>query len=255
MQDTLYLDGNRGPTPFSFDKNVSEVFENMLERSIPGYHIQQSFIAKAVLNHLSEMGTLVDFGASTGSSFIKITELAEKRERKLNRNTATLCDFSPTMVEKCRRRIQKYQKHWEAAQAQILDIRDIEALSAMLASQRSSVEVIILHYVLQFVDPALRSSILMAMWEHLAKGGLLLLGEKVHNSEEKIQKLWEEMHREFKLSRGYDPGEIQKKKQALKNVLLPMHEKELEALITAVAGTRTGLYYSFCEFNCYILIK
>ena len=36
-KDNLFKDGNFNDLPFSFNEEVTEVFEDMIDRSVPGY--------------------------------------------------------------------------------------------------------------------------------------------------------------------------------------------------------------------------
>ena len=36
-QDNIYEEGNLSGLPFSFNQEVTEVFEDMIDRSVPGY--------------------------------------------------------------------------------------------------------------------------------------------------------------------------------------------------------------------------
>ena len=43
-QDKLFEDGNVSGLPFSFNQEVTEVFEDMIDRSVPGYRTSLNII-------------------------------------------------------------------------------------------------------------------------------------------------------------------------------------------------------------------
>ncbi len=253
-KDILYQE-KEGPTPFCFNKSVSSVFEDMLSRSIPGYWDQQDFIARFVLEHLSDKGCLLDFGASLGASVIHVSKLASKSKRSLNKNKAVLCDLSDSMLENCKKNVQSVESQWGSMGFQRMDLRDKTALEAFFRARSDTLEVMILHYVLQFLPLKDRKDILHILCSRLAKGGVLLVGEKVVSSLDSVQRVWQKSHTEYKLANHYSLEEIQKKEEALKGVLVPMTEEGLATMLGEIKGVRWSLYYSFAAFKCYALVK
>ena len=45
-QDNIYEEGNLSGLPFSFNQEVTEVFEDMIDRSVPGYKTSLKLIAQ-----------------------------------------------------------------------------------------------------------------------------------------------------------------------------------------------------------------
>ena len=43
-QDNIFEDGNLSGLPFSFNQEVTEVFEDMIDRSVPGYRTSLNII-------------------------------------------------------------------------------------------------------------------------------------------------------------------------------------------------------------------
>ena len=59
-----HLDAN---SVWVFDDEVAQHFDEMLARSIPGYHAMRAVVNALVNRYLPEGGTLVDLGCSLGA--------------------------------------------------------------------------------------------------------------------------------------------------------------------------------------------
>ena len=255
-KDTLYSSSDI-PKPFSFNKKISTVFDDMVQRSIPGYAIQQDFIADFALQTLNNNrhGHILDIGASLGKSITHISNSAKKKHISLLQNTAILCDNSIDMIHACKKNITSVVKYWKHIYVKHLDITNKVQLQSILQSVKNNLQVVILHYVLQFIDPTIRFTIAQTIWNTLEKGGILLLGEKLCSENPAIQKIWQQQHINFKLSHGYSLTEIHNKQQALQNILIPTSDITMNNFITSLAPTYTSIYFSFGEFFCYCIIK
>ncbi len=253
-KDTLYT-STETPTPFRFNKQVSAVFDNMAQRSIPGYNIQQDFIAHFTLQFLHAQGSLLDLGSSLGKSLVHISNTAQEKHIPLSQNNAVLCDSSIDMVDRCKKNITPITAQWNNVHVMHLDITDTNKLQSLLHSVKDTLQVIILHYVLQFIDPSLRFAIARSMWDSLQKGGILLLGEKLRSEHPTVQQIWQQQHSNFKLSHGYSRNEIQKKQQALQNILVPTSYLTMNNFIQSLHASHVSTYFSFGEFFCYCIIK
>ena len=50
-RDNIFNDGNFNDLPFSFNKEVTEVFEDMIDRSVPGYRSSLKLIENPGKNY------------------------------------------------------------------------------------------------------------------------------------------------------------------------------------------------------------
>ena len=73
-QDNIFEKGNVRGLPFSFNQEVTEVFEDMIDRSVPGYNTTLRIIQQQAKNHYIDGSNVYDLGCSTGSYTKKLSE-------------------------------------------------------------------------------------------------------------------------------------------------------------------------------------
>ena len=54
-QDNIYEEGNLSGLPFSFNQEVTEVFEDMIDRSVPGYKTSLKLIAQFSKKNITKL--------------------------------------------------------------------------------------------------------------------------------------------------------------------------------------------------------
>ena len=67
-QDKIFEKGNVRGLPFSFNQEVTEVFEDMIDRSVPGYNTTLRIIQQQAKNHYIDGSNVYDLGCSLGAS-------------------------------------------------------------------------------------------------------------------------------------------------------------------------------------------
>ncbi|MFO7983253.1 MAG: carboxy-S-adenosyl-L-methionine synthase CmoA [Desulfuromonadales bacterium] len=191
--------------PFSFNERVVEVFDDMLERSVPLY--RQSLLRQAQLTRhfYQQKGRVYDLGCSNGNFGMTL-----QREMGKDSFAMTAVDNSAPMLATYRQRLE------EAGETRIQlvegDIRRFDFDPAC---------VIIVNLTLQFVPRADRRSLLQRIHDALLPGGVLLLTEKVIHPDPAINQLHQDFYHGFKSENGYSRLEISQKREALENVLVP----------------------------------
>ncbi|GAA1348161.1 hypothetical protein GCM10009595_04700 [Falsarthrobacter nasiphocae] len=78
---------------WEFDREVTEVFDNMLERSIPNYAVMRQLVTDLSRDFLDDGGVLVDLGASRGNAVAPLLEGVSQADR------AVCVEVSPPMIE------------------------------------------------------------------------------------------------------------------------------------------------------------
>lgn len=195
---------------FRFDQSVADVFQDMIERSVPGYGLVLQLIG-VLAEKYGQPGTRAyDLGCSLGASTLQ-----------LRRNLPSGChvvgvDNSDAMVSRCTANLGRDHS---AATYEIL-LEDLRETNIENAS------IVILNFTLQFVPDEEREEILARIYAGLNKGGILLLAEKVKFEDSAEQALMTTLHHDFKKQHGYSDLEISQKRAALENVLIPNTEEQ-----------------------------
>ncbi len=238
MEDKLFKT-RKIESDFKFDENVAEVFDNMLDRSIPHYREIIHLTSEIIKTFSKANAKIVDLGCSTGNTLIVLSE-----ELKDNNYTFIGVDNSKAMIDKANKKCHAYKdKNIEFIK------KDITEYSVKGA------DVVILNYTLQFLRPILREKFLNKIYNELNKGGLLILNEKLVFENPEINRKFIDIYYNFKQSKGYSRLEIAKKREALENVLIPFTPKENKTLLTNAGFKNITTFFQWFNFAGFLAIK
>jgi len=239
-RDKLFAQPMDRVSEFTFDKSVAEVFQDMAQRSIPGY--------QAIIHHTGELaarfiqnGTnCYDLGCSLGASTLSV------RERVEGRNTTIFAvDSSQAMLEKCAANLGS-RPSTTTIQLVNQDICEVAISNASL---------VIMNFTLQFIPLQQRTALLKSIYTGLNPGGCLIVSEKLHFESASLNQLLNALHHQFKRDQGYSDLEISQKRDAIENVLVP---ETLETHITRLqsCGFKTVSPWFQCfNFGSLVAIK
>lgn len=235
MQDRFFNTPLKEVSPFQFNHEVADVFDDMLNRSIPFYPETQKLLCDLANYHLLENDRVYDLGCSTGTSLILLDSFFKEKNIEF-----IGVDNSAAMIEKAK---EKSSSH---IQYKIQNIEDIDFKPC---------KIIILNYTLQFIAPEKRLHILQKISSSLIPGGFLFLGEKILSAFEKNQRLTTDIYYDFKRRNQYSELEISQKRQALENVLIPLKEREYYELLNQAQFSRVETLFKWTQFAHFIAFK
>ncbi|MCI7643182.1 MAG: carboxy-S-adenosyl-L-methionine synthase CmoA [Lentisphaeria bacterium] len=195
------------PGGFKFDRSVAGVFENMLLRSVPGY---ENIIAMSgfLAGKYAQAGrNYYDLGCSLGA-----TALAMQRNIAAENCCIYAVDNSLPMIERCREIVAMEPEHPAQLEVLCADINEIKfANNAMTA----------INFTLQFIAPELRAGLLKKIYDSMVPGGVLVLSEKIKLEDSVENDFFVEIYHQWKIGNGYSRREVERKREALENVLIP----------------------------------
>ncbi len=208
--------------PFEFNDAVASVFDDMIERSVPGYRsivLQTGMLA----GKFSIPGTTCyDLGSSLGAATLSMRHQIERHHQQSAAKIPIIAiDNSAAMLSRMNARISN-----EGSPVPVTtELADITTYSYTKHS------VAVLNFTLQFIPLQDRSTIIQSLADNMISGGALILSEKIKFEDEQQQQLMVSMYENFKRSNGYSELEISQKRDALENVLIPetlqAHKKRL----------------------------
>lgn len=269
-RDVLYASGAVKEGSFIFDENVARIFTDMAHRSIPGYCDIQNFTAYYAAQYVSSacatrtqnskqiLCGVLDIGASLGTSLASITRHADFTTLSLAHCSASACDNSPHMLSRARYNLRESEKKWYSISYECTDIADAAQRTTLLRTYTKgevALRVVILHFVLQFTPPELRSDILDDVWNAMPSRSVLIVGEKLCANDERSQRVWDVMYKNFKRSMGYSDGEIEAKRKALIGVLRPMRESTFTSLLCNLPHSTVDAFFIWSAFHAYAVHK
>lgn len=205
-RDRVFATKRRQIQPFSFNREVVEVFEDMLVRSVPLY--RESIRRQAELAwRFYQPGTRIyDLGCSHGNFGVRLQALFRQTPF-----TLVGVDTSRPMLEKFRNRLGPP----EPGRCIHLVCGAMEDICITNAS------VVVINLTLQFLNPSKREDLIHRIFFGMVPGGILLLMEKTVHPGPAIHRLQLDVYQEFKRENGYSDLEISQKRDALEKVLIP----------------------------------
>lgn len=227
-------------TPFEFNDTVATVFDDMIQRSVPFYNEIIRVQALLTSEYYMDGTAIYDLGCSNGNYAAAV--LTGMKERDFS---FIAVDSSKPMIDLFKKRIDGFGAGGRIEPV-ISDIRDI--------SFRES-SVIVANLTLQFIPPSDRQAIITKIYESLIPGGIFLLTEKTVNIDEDLAALQQKIYYRFKEENGYSMMEINRKREALENVLIPETvECHYERLMSG-GFKRIELWFKWFHFAAFICVK
>lgn len=225
-------------TPFSFNAEVAEVFDDMVTRSVPHYRENQLMMVELLSRTLRPSERVYDLGCSTGTALIQIGTAL----KPLNLDLVGY-DDSQAMVEKARLKTKAFGID---AQIEQVDITRCEFATC---------GAVVMNYTVQFLPLAERLPLLRRLYEALRPGGMLILAEKIEADTSEFQAMLTEIYYAFKTGNGYSDLEISQKREALENVLIPLSPQKQIELLQAAGFSQTEMVMRWATFATFIAVK
>jgi tRNA (cmo5U34)-methyltransferase len=238
--DKIFHEKQGSIADFDFGTRTAEVFDDMLDRSVPFYVEIQRMIAE-MAGDFAVPGTKVyDLGCSTCNTFIQLDPLVPKDVAFVG------VDSSEAMLHRAR---EKLARRGVTRSCELLMGDLNKGVDVMNAS------VVILNLTLQFVRPLYRGRVVRGIAEGINAGGCLLLVEKVLSPDSTINRLFIKYYYDLKKRHGYSDMEIAQKREALENVLIPYHYAENRELLLESGFKQVDQFFRWYNFCGVLAIK
>lgn len=239
-KDALFAEKRQLIDDFNFGSKTAEVFDDMLDRSVPYYSEIQRMMGELAADFAVPGTSLYDLGCSTGTTLIHLDKLLPSDVKFVG------VDSSPEMLEKTQSKLK------EAGVK-----RETELLCADLNNDVpiSNASVVVLNLTLQFIRPLNRDRLIAGLVAGLNKDACLLLVEKMLSQNSTINRLFIKHYYEFKKRNGYSEMEISQKREALENVLIPYHFDENRELLLRNGFKSCDVFFRWYNFCGMLAIK
>ncbi|VFP88467.1 carboxy-S-adenosyl-L-methionine synthase CmoA [Candidatus Erwinia haradaeae] len=239
-RDTLFALPLEKLGDWKFDKEIVEVFPDMIERSIPGYSDLISMIGILSRHCVQNNSLIYDLGCSLGAATLSVKKNIQAIGCKI-----IAVDNSPYMVDRCRHHINIVNCN-TPVEIIMMDICKVSIHNASL---------VLLNFTLQFIPIEDRQRLLDSIWRGMNLKGVLVLSEKLSFSDKEIEALLLKTHYDFKRDNGYSALEIQQKNRMLNKVMitenLETHKKRLD-----IAGfEHHNLWFQSINFGSLLALK
>jgi tRNA (cmo5U34)-methyltransferase len=235
MQDTIMKNGK-----WEFDKDVTEVFDEMLVRSIPDYQNMRDLVVSIGSEFAKQHTSIIDVGCSNGNAIKPFID-------KLGaRNFYKLYDVSIPMLEECQKRF----KGW--IDSGLVKIENHDLRNGIKDVNASLVLSIL---TLQFTPIEYRQKIVKSIYNSLNSGGAFILVEKVLGNTYEIDDLLVSKYYKMKKDNLYTQEQIENKRKSLEGVLVPITANWNIELLREAGFKQIDCFWRNLNFVGFIAIK
>lgn len=232
------LDGT--PGEWTFDRDVAEHFDDMLERSIPQYDVMRATVFSVGSSYVTPGSEVVDLGCSNGLALQPFVDRFGATARYLG------CDISAPMLDLARERFAS----WPNVRIAHRDIAHDGFRSLTL-----SPSLILLNLTLMFTPINYRQHILQDAYDALQRNGALILVEKVLGQTAQTDALLVREYHAMKARNGYSQDEIDRKALALEGVQVPVPASWNEDMLRIAGFRSVECFWRWMNFAAWIAIK
>ena len=222
---------------FEFNETVTEVFHDMISRSVPGYALLLRMIGLYADIFVEPKSHVFDLGCSLGEASLVIAEQVGEMDCDI-----IAVDSSSAMIAKC----QQLELLSKPVEWRCEDIRETEIFNASM---------VVLNLTLQFLTPGERLPLLQKIFQGLNPGGILVLSEKVVFDDETESERMVQLYQGFKKTMGYSDLEISQKRNALEKVLIPDSDQQHLARLQEIGFDEVYLCFRSFNFISWLAIK
>ena len=229
MKDQVMPEGK-----WVFDQEVTDCFDEMLERSIPGYNDMRELVTKIGCNYLKPNTTIMDIGCSNGNAVAPFI-------RAFGEDYKFVClDVSEPMIA-------EIKKRFGFIDARLYDItRGLPEVDCGL---------ILSILTLQFTPIEYRQKIMKDIYERLVPGGAFIMVEKVLGNTEEIDSVLVNEYYQIKADNMYTQEQIAAKRKSLEGVLVPITARWNEDLLRSVGFYKVDCFWRYLNFAGWIAVK
>ena len=239
-KDQVFKEEIEQASDFKFGANVANVFDDMVNRSVPYYGEIQRMMAELAADHAKEGSDVYDLGCSTGTTMIGMDTLVNPNVRFVG------IDDSQEMLDKCKLKLLEigFSREYELRCADLSQGVKIDNAS-----------VVVLCLTLQFVRPIYREQLLKNIYDGLNPGGVLILVEKILAEESEFNRDFIKYYYNYKRRNNYSELEISQKREALENVLIPYKLSEDITLLRDRGFINCEVFFKWYNFAGIIAVK
>jgi tRNA (cmo5U34)-methyltransferase len=219
---------------WEFNAEVTEVFDDMLARSIPDYEGMRRTTTELALRFAQKNTDIIDLGCSRGAALKPIIKALGKA------NSYVGIEVSEPMYEAALTEIpEAYIQHF--------DLRED------YPNVRASVTLAVL--TLQFIPIEYRQRIIADAYNKTVSGGIILLVEKVLGEDAISNQTFIETYLARKGENGYTEEQIKAKRVSLEGVLVPVTAKWNVDLLERAGFKHVDCYWRHLNFAGWFGVK
>lgn len=220
---------------WEFNEEVTQVFDDMLSRSIPDYEGMRRTTTELAIRFAQHDTDIVDLGCSRGAALKPIMQqLGTYHYSYLG------MEISEPMLEAAKKELPDADIFW-------FDLRDD------FPSVISSVTLSVL--TLQFIPIEYRQKIIQNVYDSLVDGGAFLFVEKILGSDAFCDNVLVSTYLNRKGENGYTQEQITAKRRSLEGVLVPVTASWNEDMLRRAGFKYVECYWRHLNFAAWLAVK
>ncbi len=223
---------------WEFDESVTDIFDDMLARSIPQYEVMRKAVSSIACEFMQSSGCVVDIGCSRGEQIARLIQ-----------SYGAGCHYhgieiSEPMIGAAK---DKFKNH------HCVKLHELDLRKDWLTIENISVTLSVL--TLQFIPIEYRLGLLKKIYDSTRKGGCFILVEKVIGGSADIDSLLTNQYYNLKHQNGYSVYEIERKRLSLEGVLVPVTANWNEEMLKLSGFTEVDCFWRWMNFVGWVAIK
>jgi tRNA (cmo5U34)-methyltransferase len=230
MKDEVMADAK-----WEFNAQVTEVFDDMLARSIPDYEGMRRITTELAIRFAQEGTSIVDLGCSRGAALKPIMKALENLDVRYMG-----LEISDPMFEAAKEEIP-------TADVRKFDLR--EGYPKVISSVTLSI------LTLQFIPIEYRQRIIQDVYDSLTPNGVFIFVEKILGADSYADNVFVNTYLDRKGNNGYTQEQINNKRKALEGVLVPVTDKWNKELLTDAGFKHVDCYWRHLNFAGWFGVK
>lgn len=219
---------------WEFDETVTDIFEEMLRRSIPQYAVMRESVANIAIQYLPPDGSALDLGCSRGET---IADLLRHRPKC----QFVGVDISDPMIKVCRQRFGSNA--------------NIESMDLRREYPQGTFHVVTAILSLQFIPIEYRQQVIQSAYASFETDGAMVIVEKILGSTAKINNVLVQSYLQLKESNGYSLYEIERKRLSLEGVLVPVTADWNQEMLRSAGFSQIECFWRWMNFAAWIAVK
>lgn len=226
---------------WQFDAGVTDVFDDMLARSIPEYQVMRAAVEWLGRRFQKDGTAIIDLGCSRGEALAPLVRAYGEHNRFIG------LEISEPMLEAARQKFAGY------IACGIVDIRKHDLRYDPYPRPSASVALGVL--TLMFTPIEYRPRIIQQVYDNLLPGGAFILVEKLVGETAQTQALLSDRYLAMKAANGYSQAEIEAKRLSLEGVQVCLSASMNEAMLRAAGFKKVESFWRWFNFCGWVAIK
>jgi tRNA (cmo5U34)-methyltransferase len=238
---------------WEFDEDVANVFDSMLENSIPNYDTMRLLTFALGKRFVQPSTTVVDLGTSLGRA---IKPFISCKDKNFNDTRFVGYEVSEPMRERLLADQELTQHQFRLEDGSFLDVEDFGSTFVEFGKEVSRRPSLIMSVLtLQFTPIEYRPRTLRRIYKSLVPGGAFILVEKVLGRGGLMDDLLVDAYYDLKAGNGYSREQISCKRKALEGVLVPTSASYNEQMLADEGFRLVECFYRTLNFAGWIAVK